>query len=153
VLGPASSGPVSRTMTYLVMSTDDDHGHLRLADGKLRFDWPGIGKRPVFRRDNDMLDRATEVLHGTYVANVLDTRLGGHGLVTVHPLGGCDMGDDGTNGVVDDHCRVFDTSKGSSFHRGLYVMDGSVIPRPLTVNPLLTISAVSERACKLLIDD
>ena len=36
---------------------------------------------------------------------------------------------------------------------GLYVSDGSVVPLPLGVNPLLTISALAERACALAAKD
>ena len=40
-------------------------------------------------------------------------------------------------------CRVFG-------HDGLYVMDGSIIPRPIGLNPSKTIAAVAERAVEKL---
>ena len=68
-----------------------------------------------------------------------------HEIVTVHPLGGCPMGDAAETGVVDDRGRVFAGPAGAAVHDGLYVCDGAVVPRPLGVNPLLTISALAER--------
>jgi choline dehydrogenase-like flavoprotein len=55
----------------------------------------------------------------------------------------------GAGGVVDDECRVF-TGEGKETHEGLYVVDGSIIPTSLGVNPLLTITALAERAMILL---
>ena len=66
----------------------------------------------------------------------------GH-LITAHPLGGCPMGDDYLQGAVDPFGRVFGGD--GSVHDGLYVTDGSVIPSALGVNPLMTISALTER--------
>ena len=53
------------------------------------------------------------------------------------------MGDDYLQGAVDVYGRVF--ANDGAVHQGLYVMDGSVIPSALGVNPFLTISALTER--------
>ena len=69
-------------------------------------------------------------------------------LVTVHPLGGCAMGDDVRQGVTD-HCgRVFDPDgpDRQSVHEGLVVLDGSIVPTSLGINPSLTISVLALRA-------
>ena len=50
-------------------------------------------------------------------------------LVTVHPLGGCPMADDGGTGVVDHAGRVF-TGLNGDVHDGLVVADGAIVPRP-----------------------
>ncbi len=58
---------------------------------------------------------------------------------TAHILGGCGIGRDETSGVIDINHQVFN-------YPGLYVVDGSVIPANLGVNPSLTITALAERA-------
>ena len=57
-------------------------------------------------------------------------------IATVHPLGGCPMGEDATTGVVDKNGEVFG-------YKGLFIADGSVIPSPVGPNPSLTIAALS----------
>jgi cholesterol oxidase len=58
---------------------------------------------------------------------------------TAHILGGCGIGRDAQSGVIDTNHQVFN-------YPGLYVVDGSVIPANLGVNPSLTITALAERA-------
>jgi cholesterol oxidase len=62
----------------------------------------------------------------------------GRRVITVHPLGGCSMGRDAQEGVVDVNGEVFG-------HPGLYVADGAVMPGPVGANPALTIAALADR--------
>jgi cholesterol oxidase len=87
---------------------------------------------------------------GIFVPNPRSTILGGGRQMTVHPLGGCPMADDVDRGVVDDMGRV--RNPNGSIHRGLFVADGSIVPRSLGVTPLLTICALAERAATAMID-
>jgi cholesterol oxidase len=145
-------GPLQRTLTYLVMSDDRGDGQLVPDGDGLRVRWTGAGDHPVFDRGDDVLEVGTKALGAELVRNPLSTALLHDSLLTVHPLGGCPMGDDATTGVVDDRGRVF-TGDGDRTHDGLLVVDGAIVPRPLTVNPLLTISALAERAAEALVDD
>ncbi|HSK00897.1 MAG TPA: GMC family oxidoreductase N-terminal domain-containing protein [Kofleriaceae bacterium] len=138
------------TQTYLVMSLDDDEGQIVLEDDRARVVWPNAGREPDLRLGNKDAKRAAEAIGGAYEIDPLWSRIMGRRLITVHPIGGCVMADDAARGVVDDMCRVFDGPSGAGVYDGLMVCDGSVIPSPLGVNPLLTISAVTERACHYL---
>jgi cholesterol oxidase len=142
-------GATRNTQTYLVMTHDSGSGRLKLVDDRLRVEWPQAGTEPIFQQIESNLIDATKALGGTYLKDPIWTRLLGHSLITVHPLGGCPMGADADHGVVNHEGRVFNPDDGAPYE-GLYVSDGSVIPRPLGVNPLLTISALAERCCALI---
>ncbi len=58
---------------------------------------------------------------------------------TAHILGGASMGTSPADGVIDARNRVFG-------YDNLYVVDGSMIPANLGVNPSLTITAMAEHA-------
>jgi cholesterol oxidase len=90
------------------------------------------------------------------VKNPLAGTMMGRQPATAHPLGGCGMGRERSEGVVNHKCQVFDGRAGAGsaqVHRGLYVMDGAIMPRSLGVNPLLTITALGERAMLHLAGD
>jgi cholesterol oxidase len=79
-------------------------------------------------------------------------------VLTVHPLGGCCIGDRPTAGVVD-HCgRVFDlrpsanngAADAAAWQGSLVVLDGSIVPGSLGVNPALTIAALAMRSVRHL---
>lgn len=146
-------GAMRNTQTYLVMGHDTGTGALRLEDDRLRVDWKGAGFERVASAGDQRLEQIAHAIGGIYERNPTWHPLLGDSLVTVHPLGGCNMGDDAERGVVDHEGRVFADRRGRAVHPGLYVMDGAVVPRPVGVNPLLTISALAERAVALLAAD
>ena len=150
----AYHGAVRRSQTYLVMTHDDGEGRIVL-DGHdhVRIDWPGVGRQPIFQQVDQRLREATHALGGTYIPNPLWTELMTHPLTSVHPLGGCVMAEDASRGVVNHKGQVFAGRAGTEVYDSLYVCDGAVIPRPLGVNPLLTISALAERCLALLAND
>ena len=144
-------GALNHTQAYLVMAHDDESGQIRVDDkGRARIDWPNAGKQPIYRTVEETLEKSQAPLGGKYVRNPISTNLLGNRTVTVHPLGGCGMGEDAERGAVDQQGRVFSDTTGNAVHDGLYVMDGAVMPMSLGVNPLLTISALAERNCALL---
>lgn len=60
-----------------------------------------------------------------------------------HILGGCPMGTSKENGVVDKEFKVFG-------YPDMHILDGTIIPCNLGVNPSLTITALSEYAMSLI---
>jgi cholesterol oxidase len=139
-------GPLSHLHTFFVVSHDDAAGRIELANGRAQVHWPGVGEQPVYARVDAALTKAAEAVGARYVKSPLAATATGAKPATAHPLGGCFMGEDAANGVVNHKCQVFDGKGGESVHSGLYVCDGSVIPRSIGVNPLLTITALTERA-------
>ncbi|MGH9377029.1 MAG: GMC oxidoreductase [Terriglobia bacterium] len=146
-------GAVRNTETYLVMAHDDGAGRMTLENDQLRIHWPGVGEQPIFNKVSARLREAAQALGGEYVIDPLWSKLLHNGLMSVHPLGGCVMAEDADHGVVNPKGQVFSSALGAAAYDNLYVMDGSVVPLPLGVNPLLTISALTERAVALAARD
>ena len=142
---------------------NNDNGPWDEGDGALRIVWPGLKNDPRWTDQHTcltrMLDRREQ--GGRVLPNPVWQLLPAplqaslkvpHGpLFTVHPLGGCAMGDDWAHGVVDDLGRVFAPpapagQAANAHHSGLVVLDGSIMPGSLGVNPALTIAALAHRA-------
>lgn len=173
---PAAVDPerIDRALVIGAMGLDRADGEIRLikgaatrdarrgtvlseTDGAVRIHWRRAGDDSIYWGQERLCSRAARQLGGIFIPSPfwrpfpeeLSEAFSGpkqSGTVfTVHPLGGCPMGEDSTSGVVDDLGRVFNPATKAPYH-GLAVLDGSLIPIALGINPLLTIAALAERA-------
>lgn len=150
--GTPRDGALNRTLIFLLMGHDGADGEIELdGHGRPTIRWPQLHDREVFTAENGLARKVAGRLGGMFVPDPLNTKWFNNNLVTVHPLGGCPMGDDPRNAVVDDAGRVYDDRGGTL--AGLYVSDASVIPTSLGVNPLLTITALAERMIERVVRD
>ena len=105
----------------------------------LKLDWNLETNAALFDAILDMQVKLSEVTNGKPVMPVVALWKTLRTIITPHPLGGCNMGTTAANGVVDHKGELFG-------YRGLYVLDGAIIPKPIGRNPSRTIAALAERA-------
>lgn len=141
VLGPCTLSSTSLPM--LGMGRDVANGRLSLRGENLHSDWKITRSGAYFDRLRETMRGVAHHLGATFVDNPVWYT--GRRVITVHPLGGCPMGRNAQEGVVDEWGEVFG-------HPGLYVADGSVMPGPVGANPALTIAATANRFADRLID-
>lgn len=156
---------------FAAMGDDGAAGSLRLgaegerddSDGHLSVVWPGVTRLPLFDAQIDRLEALAKdaKFGGRTLANPMwrllppgmDFLIGNQRgpLLTVHPLGGCVIGETAASGVVNEYGEVFDPmAADGGLHAGLVVLDGSIVPSALGTNPALTIAAVALRAARRL---
>jgi cholesterol oxidase len=131
-------------LPLLGMGRDVPDGHMTLADGdRLQVDWRKAGRSAeYFDRVRAFSEQVSDRLGATFMDTILWHL---NRVVTVHPLGGCPMGESREQGVVDSFGEVFG-------HPGLHVADGSVMPGPVGPNPSLTIAAVADRSAEAILE-
>ena len=138
---------MSRSQILYVVAHDDASGRLRLQNNHVVVDWPGYSDAPERVRAEQKVKALIENMGGVFIGNPFAMTAFGGNRIIAHPLGGCAMGETVDNGVVAPDGRVFDPTKGpKGVHDGLYVCDGAAVPSAIGVSPLLTITALAERA-------
>lgn len=168
---------LNNTSLYAVMGDDGADGSLVLEspdhqdhEGTIQVKWPQLKEHPLF---DHQISRLTN-LSGTNNRRSNTSTLGGHVLpnpvwqllkpehmdmmkvdrgapLTVHPLGGCPMGESEKEGATNHLGQVFkpnDSNDSSDVYPGLTVLDGAIVPEAVGINPALTISAISLRAIR-----
>ncbi|MGW2656583.1 GMC oxidoreductase [Streptomyces sp. NPDC001478] len=109
----------------------------------------GIGKGLLTARQGHGAPNPTQIAEATRSASLLAEEINGFPgsnigelmgtPLTAHFLGGCPIGANAEEGVIDPYHRLFG-------HPGISVVDGSAVSANLGVNPSLTITAQAERA-------
>lgn len=132
-----------RATVLTVMQHDDNEFTLRYR--KRPWGWsvesqPATGKPPIpkFLPQAAAAGAAVaQVSGGTAYGTLLESVLGLG--ATAHILGGAVIGPNAATAVVDSDHKVFG-------YEGLRILDGSVVPTNIGVNPSYTITAMAERA-------
>lgn len=132
-------GFATRSTILLVMQTVDNHMRLIWNGRRLGSHRPpGQPKPPAYIPiANEVGRMLAKKMDGIARNSINEAVL--NVPTTAHILGGCAMAEDASKGVIDARCEVFG-------HPNLYVVDGSIVPSNLGVNPSLTITALAERA-------
>jgi cholesterol oxidase len=137
--------PDTDSLIFLMIGRDAADGRMRLTPLLRRFDirWSKAASTELFAQ----LEGTAQEVSQASGANLFYALEGGplSKFTTVHPLGGCPMADDPALGVVDDHGQVHG-------YPGLHVLDGSIVPTALGVNPSKTIAALAERGVAHLVE-
>lgn len=138
-------GWARRSTILLVMQHVDNRMHLRLGRSLFTLWRKGLVAVPDQERP-----APARVEIGHEIARELAQKVGGFASgslgenllnlpTTAHILGGCPIGRNAEEGVVDEQFQIHN-------YPGLYVVDGSIMPANPGVNPSLTITALAEYA-------
>lgn len=131
----------SNSIIFLVMQTLDSSMKMKLR----RFPFPMAtlkqrkeDKVPAFIASGaDVMKKFTEQVKG--VAQSSTVEMAFDKPTTAHILGGAPMGQNDRDGVVDEYFKVHN-------YPNMLILDGSIIPCNIGVNPSLTITALTEYA-------
>jgi cholesterol oxidase len=138
------------TAVLLCMGLDRSNGVMSLDENHtLTIDWPFKDSMPLYTAIEDAGKAFRESVTGSKHKGIFaalptwDWPLKKN--ITVHPLGGCTLANDSSQGVTSADPATF----GQVFdYKGLYVADGSLLPTAAGANPVATISALSERVAE-----
>jgi cholesterol oxidase len=134
------------TAVLLCMGLDRSDGVMSLdANHNLTIDWPFKNSMPLYKGIVEAGKKFKGAVGGDIFAALPTWDWPLRKNITVHPLGGCILADNSTQGVTSADPATF----GQVFeYQGLYIADGSLLPTAAGANPVATISALSERVAE-----
>jgi len=130
------------------MGSDGASGKFSLDDGELALACPDLKNHPIYATYEAVMSEMAKQMNGRFLPSPVWRGFADKKLVSVHPLGGCPIGSSADDGVVNELGQMFDASDPQHkrrVHPGLYVVDGSIVPDALAVNPTFTIMTLANR--------
>jgi cholesterol oxidase len=136
-----------RTLDLLGFGRDEGDGEFTWNGGQLDL---SIGEQPVVGRIYasmfEVAQSYGQLGDGTPVGQWDDPPRPRRINLSVHPMGGCRMGEDSASGVVDHRGEVYG-------HRGLHVADASILAGPTVCAPSIPIAAFAWRVGDMILQE
>lgn len=161
----ASEEDLANTLLLSGMGTDTSDGIVKLQDSwknnpdrdmnalnVLNVEFDPNKLAPLFTKMRNNMERIAKYLgksgSKSFSTPLWDpTNVNGSLTIVLHNLGGCSMGKDRDNGVVNNFGQVYkgDAATVTETYPDFYVVDGGIVPTSIGVNSSLTISALAFR--------
>lgn len=140
-IAPFPTGIETFTSVYLAITNNPNRGTFTWdpTTGSMTLDWNATMAKPSVDALKAVVNRLNTYNGGTVRSDLFDDGKQYADYFTYHPLGGAVLGE-----ATDLSGEV----KGAE---GLFVMDGSLIPAKIGVNPFVTITAIAQRNMDRLI--
>ncbi|RSS83437.1 GMC oxidoreductase [Streptomyces sp. WAC06614] len=143
-IAPLPMGIEHWVSMYLAITKNPERGTFTYdpATDSARLNWHISQNQPAVAAAKQLFDRINRCNVTIYRYDLFGGNKPFADTFTYHPLGGCVLG------------RATDTYGRAKGYPGLYVVDGSLVPGSLGVNPFVTITALAERTmARILAED
>jgi len=134
-IAPLPAGLETYVSLYLAIANNPERARFQFnaATGKVDLTWSVSQNQPGIAMTKRVFDKINKKEGTIYRTDLFGVYKTWGDDFTYHPLGGCLLGK-----ATDNHGRLHE-------YPGLYVMDGSLVPGNVGVNPFVTITALAER--------
>ncbi|MBJ7478461.1 GMC oxidoreductase [Rhodococcus sp. (in: high G+C Gram-positive bacteria)] len=134
-IAPFPAGTELWVSLYLAIAKNPQRAQFQFnsATGKVGLNWQRSQNQPSIDMAKKLFDKINKKEGTIYRTDLFGPTQTWGDQLTYHPLGGCVLGK-----ATDGYGRLPE-------YPGLYVMDGSLVPGNVGVNPFVTITALAER--------
>lgn len=129
-IAPLPMGMDVATALYLQINRVDKKGSVSYTNNQLTIDWDESNTKKMRENADYFIKKMNKANGGTRAHLLFNNGFGAN--ICYHPLGGC---------VLGEATNAFGKLKN---HDNLFVLDGSLIPGTIGVNPFVTITAITE---------